>query len=167
MAHVVFCFGLQSLMREFVHSLTIKAPPAAVLDAFFDAEALTAWWEVSRSVCVPRAFGSYAIEWEPTEWRDGLLGRLGGAFHGTVVEFTPGREFFVADLFWHPPDGEPIGPMALEARCTLEGKLTVLSLRQSGYDNTSTRWTRYYDIMSNGWILALGTLKTYLEERWA
>jgi hypothetical protein len=29
-------------MREFAHSLVINAPPAAVLDAFFDAEALAA-----------------------------------------------------------------------------------------------------------------------------
>lgn len=154
-------------MREFVYRLVIYAPPAAVLDAFFDAEALASWWEVSRSVCVPRALGSYAIEWEPTEWRDELLGRLGGAFHGTVVEFTPGREFFIADLYWHPPDGEPIGPMALEARCTQQGDATLLYLRQSGYDQTSERWTRYYDIMSNGWLVALKALKIYVEDRWA
>jgi uncharacterized protein YndB with AHSA1/START domain len=153
-------------MKEFVHSIAIKAPPAAVLDAFFDADALAAWWEVSRAVCIPRALGSYAVEWEPTEWRDDVLGRLGGAFHGTVVEFTSGREFFIADLYWHPPDGEPIGPMALEATCTPQGDGTLLSLRHSGYDNTSARWTRHLEIMSNGWMLALGTLKTYLEERW-
>lgn len=86
-------------MREFAHSLVINAPPAAVLDAFFDSESLTAWWQVSRSVCIPRALGSYAVEWVPTEWRDELLGRLGGTFHGTVIEFTAGREFFVADAY--------------------------------------------------------------------
>lgn len=154
-------------MKEFVHSIVIKAPPAAVLDAFFDAGALASWWEVARAVCVPRALGSYAVEWEPTEWRDELLGRLGGAFHGTVVEFTPGRAFFVADLYWHPPDGEPLGPMALEATCRREGDATLLWLRHSGYDHTSARWMRYFEIMSNGWLLALGSLKTYLEERWA
>lgn len=153
-------------MREFAHSLLINAPPAAVLDAFFDPDALSAWWEVSRSVCVPRPFGSYAVEWEPTEWRDELLGRLGGALHGTVVEFSPGREFFIADLYWHPPDGEPIGPMALEGSCRLQGQATILHLRQSGYDETNERWTRYYDFMSNGWLVALTTLKNYLEERW-
>lgn len=154
-------------MREFVHSLLIKAPPAAVLDAFFDAEALGVWWDASRSVCVPRPFGSYAVEWEPTEWRDQLLGRLGGVFHGTVVEFTPGREFFVADIFWHPPDGDPIGPMALEATCTAEPAGTLLHLRQSGHDDTNVRWSRYYDILSDGWLIALRALKKYLEDRWA
>lgn len=154
-------------MREFVHSLLIKAPPNAVLDAFFDAEALAVWWGVSRSVCVPRPFGSYAVEWEPTPWRDEVLGRLGGVFHGTVVEFTPGREFFVADLFWHPPDGDPIGPMALEAICSAEGNGTLLHLRQSGHDDTNERWTRYYDVLSDGWLVALRALKTYLEDRWA
>lgn len=153
-------------MREFVHSVAIDAPPAAVLDAFFDSEALATWWEVSRSVCVPRPFGSYAVEWEPTTWRDDLLGRLGGAFHGTVVEFEPGREFFIADLYWLPPDGQPIGPMALQANCSREGRTTLLHLRQSGHDAANERWTRYYDVMSNGWIVALRALKAYLENRW-
>ena len=72
---------------------------------------------------MPRPLGSYAVEWEPTEWRDEVLGPLGGAFHGTVMEFKPGREFFVADLYWLPPDGDPIGPMALEATCTAAGRL--------------------------------------------
>lgn len=153
-------------MRDFVQSFVVHAPPAAALDAFFDPEALSVWWEVSRSVCVPRAFGSYAVEWEPTAWRDAMLGRLGGTLHGTVVEFTPGRDFFIADLYWHPPDGEPIGPMALDVRATAHGDGTLLRLRQSGYDETSERWARYYDIMSNGWMLALRALKTYLEERW-
>ena len=158
--------GSKLSMREFVHALLIDAPPAAVLDAFFDPTALGAWWEVSRSVCVPRPFGSYAVEWEPTPWRDEVLGRLGGAFHGTVVEFTPGQEFFVGDLFWHPPDGDPIGPMLLEARCKPSGHATLLHLRQSGHDGTNERWTRYYDVMSDGWIVALGSLKQYLEQRW-
>lgn len=154
-------------MREFAHSLVINAPPAAVLDAFFDPEALAAWWQVSRALCTPRPLGGYSVEWEPTEWRDEMLGRLGGALHGTVMEFTPGVEFFVADLYWFPPEGEAIGPMALEATCTLQGARTLLHLRQSGGDTSNERWMRYYDIMSNGWVVALEMLKTYLEERWA
>jgi uncharacterized protein YndB with AHSA1/START domain len=154
-------------VREFAHDLIIKAPPAAVLDAFFDAKALAAWWEVSRSVCVPRPLGSYAVEWEPTEWRDELLGRLGGVFHGTVVEFTPGQEFLLADVYWQPPDGDPIGPMALEARCSAQGAGTLLRVRQSGHDRTNARWTRYYEVVSNGWLTALQELKRYLEKRHA
>jgi uncharacterized protein YndB with AHSA1/START domain len=153
-------------MRECGHSLAINAPPAAILDAFFDADALRAWWQVSRSVCTPRPLGSFALEWESTRSRDELLGRLGGALHGTVVEFVPGHRFFVADLYWHPPEGDPIGPMALAAQCTREGDATLLQVRQSGYDKKSERWARYYDIMSNGWVLALGALKSYLEARW-
>ena len=72
-------------MREFTHSLTIDAPPAVVLDAFFDQEALGAWWHVTRSLCVPRPLGVYAIEWDPTEWRDEVLGRLGGASGRTLL----------------------------------------------------------------------------------
>ena len=87
--------------------------------------------------------------------------------HGTVVEFKAGQEFFVADLYWHPPDGDAIGPMALEATCRLEGAGTHLHVRQSGYDKDSARWTRYYDVMTARWEPALMALQQYLEKRWA
>ena len=105
-------------MTEFTADMVIIAPPAAVIDAFFDQKSLMTWWEVQRSLCVPRPLGSYAVEWETTEWKDPILGRLGGALHGMVMEYRPGREFFLADAFWLPPDGEAIGPMALEVRCS-------------------------------------------------
>ena len=153
-------------MREFAHSLTVDAPPAAVLDAFFDGDALAVWWKVKRSLCVPRPLGSYAIEWEPTEWSDDVLGRLGGAFRGTVIDFHAGREFFVADAYWLPPDGPPIGPMALQATCTTLGDRTVLHIRQSGWEN-SPRWTRYYQLLDTGFTLALEDMRKYLEGQWS
>jgi len=152
-------------VREFTHSLTIQAPPAAVLDAFFDPEALASWWHVTRSLCVPRPLGVYAVEWVPTEWRDEVLGRLGGAFRGTVIEFKAGREFFIADAYWLPPDGEPIGPMVLEATCTLLGDRTVLKVRQSGWES-APRWSRYYDLIATGFTLALEEMKRYVESHW-
>ena len=151
---------------EVAQSITINAMPSKVLEAFFDGKALAAWWEVSRAVCVPRPLGSYAVEWEPTEWRDDILGRLGGSFHGTVVDFVVGREFFIAELYWHPPDGDPIGPMALEVTCTYKGPFTAeLHVRQSGCDADSPRWLRYYEVMQSGWSVALAALKKYLEQR--
>ncbi|HZM58861.1 MAG TPA: SRPBCC domain-containing protein [Vicinamibacterales bacterium] len=152
-------------MREFTHSLTIAAPPAAVLDAFFDHEALATWWHVTRSLCVARPLGVYAIEWTPTEWKDDVLGRLGGAFRGTVIEFKAGREFFIADAYWLPPDGDPIGPMAFEATCATLGDRTVLKVRQSGWEE-SQRWTRYYELLTTGFTVALDQLKAYVESRW-
>jgi len=155
-------------------SLVIKAPPSLVLKAFFDADALGAWWQATHSVTTPRALGAYAIEWASTEFRDDLLGRLGGVFRGTVMQFDPGRGFFVADAFWLPPDGDPIGPMALEVTCTpvtspggasLPPAHTATEIRvvQSGFEN-SERWQRYYDIVSAGWQRALFSLKMLLEK---
>jgi hypothetical protein len=57
--------------------------------------------------------------------------------------------------------------MALEATCHLEGAVTVLHVRQSGCDKSSPRWTRYYDVIAEGWEPALMGLKQYLEKRWA
>ena len=149
-------------MREFAHTLAVNAPPAAVLQAFFDPDALAAWWRARRSLCVPRPLGSYAVEWEPTEWHDELLGRLGGAFRGTVIEFADDREFFVADAYWLPPDGDPIGPMALQASCTRDGDRTILHVRQSGWEE-SRLWSRYYEVIGAGLTQALGRLKEYVE----
>ena len=150
-------------MREFDHSLMIAAAPARILDAFFNGNDLAAWWHVSRSLCIPRELGSYAVEWDPTEWKDDLLGRLGGVFRGTVIDFKPGREFFVADCYWLPPAGEPIGPMALDAGCTALGERVLLRVRQSGWEN-SPRWTRYYQLLATNLTLSLNELKQYLEE---
>jgi uncharacterized protein YndB with AHSA1/START domain len=151
-------------MREFTHSLTIAAQPGAVLDAFFDPDALAAWWHVARSVCVARSLGVYAVEWAPTEFKDEILGRLGGTFRGTVVEFTSGKELFVADAYWLPPEGDPIGPMAFEVTCTPQGDGTLLHVRQSGFED-SPRWTRYYEVIGVGLATALGELKKHVESR--
>lgn len=145
----------------------IVASPVQVLKAFFDPDALGAWWQVAHSVTTPRPFGPYAIEWNPTDFRDEVLGRLGGVFRGTVMQFDSGRGFFVADCFWLPPDGDPIGPMALEVDCALAGPDvalgTRLHVRQSGFEE-GVRWRRYYEIVGNGWERALAALRSLLEK---
>jgi len=145
-------------------AVIVQAPPARVLAAFFNPDDLSEWWQVVRSVTVARPLGMYAVEWSSTHFRDELLGRLGGAFHGTVMEYRPGAEFFVADAYWNPPDGDPIGPMALEVRCTSQGgpHITNLVVRQSA-DGEGVRWQRYFEIVEAGWQRALADLKQYLE----
>jgi hypothetical protein len=149
-------------MPEFSSSLVIIATPAAVIDAFFEPRALEAWWNAKRSLCVPRPLGGYAVEWESTEWHDDVLGRLGGTLHGTVMEYRAGREFFLADAYWLPPDGAPIGPMALEATCSRHPWGAELHVRQSGFEE-GPRWRRYYEIITPGWERALEALKQFLE----
>ena len=145
-------------------SLLIGAPPERVLTAFFDPDALGAWWQVRRSVTALRTLGPYVVEWMPTEHRDEILGRLGGVFRGTVMQVQPGRGFFVADAYWLPPDSEPIGPMALEVTCSAVGRAaTRLRVIQTGCDN-SRRWRRYYEVIGHGWERALASLKALLEK---
>jgi len=144
-------------------SVRIAAPGAIILKAFFEADALAAWWQVAHSVTTPRMLGPYVVEWEPTHFRDDILGRLGGVFRGTVMQFDPGRGFFVADAFWLPPDGEPIGPMALEVTLQPEaGGATVVRVLQRGFEE-SERWRRYYEVITHGWERALASLKSLLE----
>jgi uncharacterized protein YndB with AHSA1/START domain len=147
--------------------LVIVAAPSQVLKAFFDADALAAWWQAAHSVTTPRVLGPYAIEWAPTDFHDEVLGRLGGVFRGIVIQFEPGHGFFVADCYWIPPDGDPIGPMALEVQCTLAGADvaagTRLRVTQSGFEE-SRRWRRYYEVVGNGWERALASLRSLLEK---
>ena len=147
---------------EYTTNIVIAASPASIIDAFFDPNALAVWWQVRRSVCIPKPLGSYAVEWEPTDWRDEVLGRLGGGFHATVMEYKAGRELLLADSWWLPPDGDPVGPMAVEATCSLQSGGTLLQLRQSGFVD-SERWRRYYEVITPGWSRALQSMKSYLE----
>jgi uncharacterized protein YndB with AHSA1/START domain len=145
-------------------SATIAAPAGRVMKAFFDPAALTAWWQVAHSVTTPRVLGPYAIEWQATDFRDDTLGRLGGVFRGTIVQFRAGEGFFVADAFWLPPDGEPIGPMALEITVQSEGTgATRVRITQTGFEE-SVRWRRYYEVITVGWTRALASLKSLLEQ---
>ena len=152
------------------HSLIIAASPGRVLSAFFDPVSLASWWQVVRSIATPRPLGIYAVEWDPTEFRDEILGPLGGVFYGTVMEFKPGRECFIGGAYWLPPEGEPIGPMALEITCTFRPATvsparpagTLLRVCQRGIQD-GERSKRYYDVTNLGWQRALESLRHYLE----
>ena len=145
-------------------SAVIAAPAGRIMKAFFDADALSAWWQVRHSVTTPRTLGPYAIEWAPTDFHDEILGRLGGVFRGTVMEFRAGEKFFVADAFWLPPDGDPIGPMALEVTLQAEPNgATRVRVIQSGFEE-GARWRRYYEVIGFGWERALASLKALLEK---
>jgi uncharacterized protein YndB with AHSA1/START domain len=145
-------------------SAVITAPAGRVLRAFFDAGALNAWLQVTHSVTTPRVLGPFAIEWAPTDFCDETLGRLGGVFRGTIVQFQADEGFFVADAFWLPPDGEPIGPMALEVTLQAEGAgATRVRVTQTGFEE-SARWRRYYEVIGSGWSTALASLKSLLEK---
>lgn len=152
-------------------SIVIAAPPARVLRAFFDRAALGAWWQTLASVTSPRVLGPYVVEWRATDFRDEVLGRLGGVLRGSVIQIDPGEGFFLADVYWLPPDGDPIGPMALEVSCRpappdpehpVEGELTSLRIIQTGFED-SPRWRRYYAVFGAGWERAITTLKGLLE----
>jgi uncharacterized protein YndB with AHSA1/START domain len=147
---------------RFEQSLMIAAPPAAIYEYFFSPEALAVWWQAARSVTTPVPFGVYAVQWATTSYRDELLGPLGGVFHGTVVDVRPGSQFLVADAYWVPPEGDPLGPMALHVTCHPEAAGCRLHVRQDGYE-PSPRWRRYYAVVSRGWQISLTALKRYAE----
>lgn len=152
---------------SFTARVEVGAPAERVMQAFFSHTDLGYWWEAERSVAVARPSGPYAITWKASDDRDEVLGQLGGTLHGTVMDYTPDRAVFVADVYWQPPSGEPLGPMALEIICRPEadpGRTTV-TVRQSASED-GPRWQRYFALSEQGWTDALATLKDYLENEW-
>jgi uncharacterized protein YndB with AHSA1/START domain len=145
-------------------TIRIRSLPDRVVAAFFDPRDLAAWWDVSNAVTVARPLAPYAIQWSPTPFADAVLGRLGGTLHGMVMDVQAGASFFLADVYYTPPEGAPIGPMALEvlARPIDEGRSTELTIRQSAEDE-GERWQRYFTVMADGWDRALDALREYLE----
>ncbi|MGE5814284.1 MAG: SRPBCC family protein [Acidobacteriota bacterium] len=143
-------------------SLVIRAAPSRVFAAFFDPAALATWWNVVRSVTTPRALGVYAVEWEATPYHDETFGALGGTFYGRIVDLRMGYEFFLADAWWLPPEGEPVGPMGLHVTCTAEGGGCRVRVRQQGGDDNA-RWKKYYEMTGPGWRSALEALRHLLE----
>jgi hypothetical protein len=152
-------------------AIRIQSTPARVLAAFFEPVALAAWWNAANAIATPRPLGVYAVQWPDSDLVDDLLGRLGGTYHGTVIDFQPGRGFFVADSYWLPPQGDPVGPMAMEVTCTPADRpvgrpsaplATTLRVVQRGLDD-SPRWMRYYEMIGISWPPALDALKVYLE----
>jgi uncharacterized protein YndB with AHSA1/START domain len=155
----------------FEHSIRIESTPGRILAAFFEPAALAAWWDVATAVATPRPLGAYALEWPDADEVDEVLGRLGGVFHGMVIDFQPDRGFFVADAYWLPPGGDPIGPMAMDVTCSpaeppagrnAEPSAITLRVAQRGLDD-SPRWLRYYEVLGGCLPPALETLKDYLE----
>jgi uncharacterized protein YndB with AHSA1/START domain len=142
----------------------IPAPPARVMAAFFNDQDLKGWWQATRAIAVARPLGMYAIEWDTTDFKDEILGPLGGTFHGTIIDYRPNAAFFLAEAYWQPPDGDPIGPMALEvqARPHGNGRATMLTIKQSG-EGDGPRWRRYFEIMGRGWEGALQELKDFMD----
>lgn len=148
--------------RHFEQTIAIAASPAVVFGCFFSPVAIRKWWQAERSVTTPTPFGVFAIEWATTPYRDDLLGPLGGVFHGTVVDVLLGVQFLVADAYWVPPEGRPLGPMALHVQCHADPAGCRLQVRQDGYE-PAPRWRRYYEVIARGWPISLAALKQHAE----
>jgi uncharacterized protein YndB with AHSA1/START domain len=143
-------------------TIQIAATPTAVFDCFFSANALRVWWQAARAITTPVPFGVFAIEWAPTVHQDDILGTLGGVLHGTIVEARRGHGFLVAEAYWVPPAGAPLGPMALEVRLKAVDGGCRVHVRQEGFE-PSPRWERYYQVVERGWQVSLAGLKRYAE----
>ena len=148
-------------------TLEIGAPAELVFSAFFDAPALGAWQGTSRSIAVPRLLGPYVLEWPASVERDEVLGRMGGIFRATVMHIEPNDHLFLADAFWLPPDGGPLGPLAVQITFTPTAtsdavRSTLVRVVITGFDE-GVRWKRYLGLATTQWQRGLNVLKLLLE----
>ena len=149
-------------------TLEMPAPADKVFQAFFDSVALGEWQATSRAIAVPRLLGPYVLEWPVSAERDEVLGRMGGFFRATVMHIEPNHHVFLADAFWLPPDGGPLGPLAVQItftpKATPDGlPSTLVRVVMTGFDD-GVRWRRYLGLATSQWQKALGDLKTLLEK---
>ncbi len=95
-------------------------------------------------------------------------GVLADRFHGTIIDYRARGAFFLAEAYWQPPDGEPIGPMALEVHCRPHGnnRQTMVTVRQSAAGE-GPRWQRYFEVMDRGWETALVELANFMDRETA
>jgi uncharacterized protein YndB with AHSA1/START domain len=153
--------------RKIDVTMDIAAPAELVFRAFFDAPMLAAWQGASRSIAVARLLGPYVLEWPPSIERDEVLGRMGGIFSATVMHVEPNDHLFLADAFWLPPDGGPVGPLAVQITftptATADGaSSTLVRVVITGFDE-GVRWKRYLGLATAQWQRALSVLKKLLE----
>ena len=87
------------------------------------------------------------------------------------MQFDKTTGFFLADVFWLPPDSDPVGPMALEVVCRAVSPAegggthvdgTTVHVKQTGFED-SVRWRHYYELITPGWEQALRSMKMLLE----
>lgn len=154
------------MARETTHTIeqriAIGTTPGKALGAFFDAADLGSWWHAAKSITVPAPLGPFVVQWAPGSVSDDVLGRPGGTLSGTVMDYEPGAACFVAELYWHPPEGDPIGPMALSLGVQPHAAGAELTIRHSA-TGEGPRWVRYFEVIGGGWERALHDLKVYLE----
>jgi len=149
-------------------TLEMLAPVEKAFQAFFDSVALGEWLSTTRAIAVPRLLGPYVLEWPISTERDEVLGRTGGVFRATVMHIESNDHVFLADAFWLPPDGGPLGPLAVQItftpKATPEGRQSALvRVVMTGFDD-GVRWRRYLGLATSQWQKALGDLKTLLEK---
>ena len=74
---------------SFEYSLLIRSTPGRIIAAFFDPRQLTIGGRRRDRLPLASPMGVFAVEWIPTGEIDEVLGRVGGVFHGTVIEYRP------------------------------------------------------------------------------
>jgi len=75
---------------------------------------------------------------------------------------------FLADAFWLPPEGGPLGLLAVPITFTTKatpaaGQATLVRVVITGFD-VGVRWKRYLGLATSQWEKALRVLKSLLEK---
>lgn len=144
-------------MRSVEATVTVKLPPAKVLEAFISHDQLRQWWGVERSLIDLRKGGLYSLVWEISDKG------MGYVTTGIVEEYIPACQLTIENMVYFNPDRPVLGPLRLMILTTPEDNFTSLTVVQSGYQHGSD-WDWYYESVKNAWPAVLLQVQNYLEK---
>ena len=119
-------------------TIDVAAAPADVIDAFLEADGLSGWWLVSRSLVERRVGGVWSISWD--DWGEE---KTQHAWTGVIETLTPTR-VVIARLVMNEPDRPLFGPLTLEIVADPIPGGSRVTVRHGGY-RTGGDWDWMHD----------------------
>ena len=141
----------------------IAAPPGRVLRAFFDADALGAWWQVGASVTTPRVARPVRdrMAADRISRRGARPARRRVPRDGHAVSRRARDSSSPTPSGCRPTANRSARWRSRSAAADSAG-VTRVRVTQTGFEE-SARWRRYYEVIGLGWSRALTSLKSLLE----
>jgi uncharacterized protein YndB with AHSA1/START domain len=144
-------------MRKVEVTIFINVKPREIISAFMQKNKLKDWWQVEKTLIVPRQGGQYILAWNISS------NGIGYVTSGKIEIYEPDN-LLVIDNFIYLSTVKPfLGPMKLTIRATNKLRGSNLYLCQEGYKNSSA-WNWYYEAVKKAWPKVLKNLKNYLEK---
>jgi uncharacterized protein YndB with AHSA1/START domain len=99
-------------MEKIEVTISVKTNPQDVISAFIDPQKLSKWWQVEKTLIVPKTGGVYTLAWGVSEKGIRYVST------GIIKTYLPDHELMVENFVYLNPDKPFLGPMSLTVRAT-------------------------------------------------